>query len=193
LVKARASGRPARTFADAFGLSTVGDLLYHFPRRYEERGSPTDIASLVVGEDVTVQARVRSAQARNFKNRPGALLEAVVEDGSGRTLKLTFFGKNFRSVQWRTQDLVPVGQPVRGHGERLCRGPAAHHPDYDPHRRGQHDGRVRQALIPSTRPPKAAFVADRQHDQRAQDINRRATVAVVAAPNTSSWICPALE
>ncbi len=37
----------------------VGDLVYHFPRRYDERGEHTDIAALAVGEEVTVLAQVQ--------------------------------------------------------------------------------------------------------------------------------------
>jgi ATP-dependent DNA helicase RecG len=97
----------AKLYAAAFGVATVGDLMRHYPRRYEERGKPTDIGSLVIGEDVTVQARVTSARARDFRQRSGAMFEVIVEDASRRTLKLTFFGKSMNAVKWREKDLVP--------------------------------------------------------------------------------------
>ena len=86
-------------------LRTVRDLLFHFPRRYEQRGSFTDIRSLQVDEQVTVQARVLSAKARPMRNRPGFVLEAVVSDDSGGTLTLVFFGK--RSLGWLEKQLTP--------------------------------------------------------------------------------------
>src|SRR5262245_1667399 len=67
LVKAAGFGQAtAKSYSEAFGIHTVRDLVYHYPRRYEERGKPTDIASLVIGEDVTVQARVLSANVREM-------------------------------------------------------------------------------------------------------------------------------
>jgi ATP-dependent DNA helicase RecG len=91
----------AATLDKAFGFRTVGDLLRHYPRRYAQRGELTDIASLRVGEEVTIVARVQSTRLRDFSSRPGGLFEAVVEDGSGKTLSLTFFGKSTRKLEWR--------------------------------------------------------------------------------------------
>jgi ATP-dependent DNA helicase RecG len=96
----------AKLLEKAFGMQTVSDLIHHFPRRYEERGKLTPIASLVQGEEVTVLARVQEAHVRPMKTRPGFTLEAVLSDGSGATLRLTFFGKQKRNVDFRLKDLV---------------------------------------------------------------------------------------
>ncbi|GAA4850118.1 ATP-dependent DNA helicase RecG [Luteimicrobium xylanilyticum] len=74
------------------GLETVGDLVDHVPRRYDEPGRLTDLRSLQVGEHVTVLARVRSASMTRMRSRAGAMLHAVVTDGAGE-LDLTFFAK----------------------------------------------------------------------------------------------------
>jgi ATP-dependent DNA helicase RecG len=84
---------------DKLGVRTVGDLLRHYPRRYDRRGDLTDLASLRVGDEVTVLAEVRSAKVITMKNRPGILLEVAVTDGTG-TLWLTFFNQ-----KWREKDL----------------------------------------------------------------------------------------
>ena len=42
---------------DKLNLTTVGDLLRYYPRKYDQRGKLTDLASLVVGERATVWAR----------------------------------------------------------------------------------------------------------------------------------------
>ena len=80
------------------GLRTVGDLLRHYPRRYARRGELTDLASLRVGDEVTVLAEVRSVNLRKMKNRPGILVEVVVTDGTG-TLGLTFFNQKWREKE----------------------------------------------------------------------------------------------
>ncbi|MGC5168840.1 ATP-dependent DNA helicase RecG [Luteimicrobium sp. DT211] len=74
------------------GLETVGDLVDHVPRRYDQPGRLTDLRSLQVGEHVTVLARVDSATVTTMRSRHGAMLNAVVTDGAGQ-LDLTFFAK----------------------------------------------------------------------------------------------------
>ncbi|QSB13582.1 ATP-dependent DNA helicase RecG [Natronosporangium hydrolyticum] len=86
-------------------LHTVRELLFHLPRRYEQRGSLTDIRSLEADEQVTIQARVLSVRSRRMRNRPGSLLEAVVTDDSGGTITLVFFGKH--SLAWLERALTP--------------------------------------------------------------------------------------
>lgn len=101
----RVLGKGAAKLEQELDLRTVRDLLFHFPRRYEQRGSFTDIKSLRVDEQVTVQAKVLSSRARPMKYRRGFVLEAVVTDGSGGTLTLVFFGK--KPLTWREQQLRP--------------------------------------------------------------------------------------
>lgn len=71
-------------------LHTVGDLLWHLPRRYATRGELTDLASLQPDEQVTVLARVESVTVRPMRRRRGQVMEVVVTDGRDR-LRLTFF------------------------------------------------------------------------------------------------------
>jgi ATP-dependent DNA helicase RecG len=96
--------KTAKGLAAHLELRTVGDLLYHFPRRYEKRGEHTDIAALAVGEQATVLAQVVTSKLRPLRNRPGDLLEVTVGDGAGGVLTLTFFG---RRQQWRQRTLRP--------------------------------------------------------------------------------------
>ncbi len=74
------------------GLTTAGDLLRHYPRRYGKPGEFSDIASLKLKEHVTIMAEVRSTTIRQMRARSGAMLEAIVTDGRD-TLQLTFFAK----------------------------------------------------------------------------------------------------
>ncbi|WP_159809694.1 ATP-dependent DNA helicase RecG [Cellulomonas citrea] len=78
----------ARALA-ALGPRTVGDLLRYYPRRYDDKGTATDLAGLVEGEHVTVIAQVDRAVLRSTRTGK-ALLEAVVGDGV-HELRITFF------------------------------------------------------------------------------------------------------
>ncbi|MFT3799343.1 ATP-dependent DNA helicase RecG [Microbacterium sp.] len=90
--------KTAATFERAFGIRTVAELLTHYPRRYARRGELTPIASLPLGEQVTIVAEVRSVTSRPMKNRKGTIVEAVISDGAG-ALTLTFFGQPWRANQ----------------------------------------------------------------------------------------------
>ncbi|WP_217246747.1 ATP-dependent DNA helicase RecG [Streptomyces sp. AC602_WCS936] len=86
----------AKVMTEHLGLHTVGDLLHHYPRRYEERGQLTHLADLPMDEHVTVVAQVADARLHTFASSKaprgkGQRLEVTITDGSGR-LQLVFFG-----------------------------------------------------------------------------------------------------
>ena len=93
--------RTAKVLARALDAHTVGDLLRHYPRRYEQRGDLTDLASLRDGEHVTVLAQISAVTSRMMKNRRGKLTEVTVTDGRG-TLTLAFFRQ-----PWREKEMKP--------------------------------------------------------------------------------------
>ncbi|WP_405923855.1 ATP-dependent DNA helicase RecG [Streptomyces sp. NBC_00035] len=98
----------AKVMAEHLGLHTVGDLLHHYPRRYEERGQLTHLADLPMDEHVTVVAQVADARLHTFASSKaprgkGQRLEVIITDGSGR-LQLVFFG---HGVHKPHKDLLP--------------------------------------------------------------------------------------
>ena len=121
--------KAAKTLDRALELRTVGDLLRHYPRRYETRGDLTDLASLRDGEYVTVQAEVARVTSRPWRGRRGSILEATVTDGHGM-LVLTFFARGRQD--WREKQLAPgtrglfSGQVSTFRGKRQLA-----HPDYE--------------------------------------------------------------
>jgi ATP-dependent DNA helicase RecG len=133
--------KAAKRLDGALGLLTVGDLLRHYPRRYDKRGELTELAALRDGEHVTVQAEIAAVSVRKMRNRPGTILEATVTDGHGR-LTLTFFGKGRQD--WREKELRPglhglfSGQVSTFKGKRQLS-----HPEYE--LLGTGDGTVRAA------------------------------------------------
>ncbi len=103
--------KSARALEEQLDLRTVRDLLWHFPRRFQERGELTDIVGLSDGDEVTILAEVKSAHVRRMSSRPGHILEAVIWDGSGGRLSLTFFaaptGKGKNLLDWHERRLRP--------------------------------------------------------------------------------------
>jgi ATP-dependent DNA helicase RecG len=102
LAKVPGVNRPlARTLEEAFGYSTVRDLLEHYPRRYLTRGELTDLAHAKTGGEVTLVGTVRNL-ARKQPRRNLRILEVRVADPSGAWV-CTWFNQ-----PWHAQKL-PVG------------------------------------------------------------------------------------
>ncbi|MBU1942967.1 MAG: ATP-dependent DNA helicase RecG [Actinobacteria bacterium] len=64
------------------GVNTVGDLVYHLPRRYLDRSNVTAIGSAAVGEEVTVVGRVSDVDSRSTRTRK-SMLTVTIFDGTG--------------------------------------------------------------------------------------------------------------
>ena len=93
-------GRTAGALERGLGLTTVGDLLRHYPRRYAERGELTAISGLTDGDHVTIVADIASVTARRMRNKRGSLLEVLVSDGTD-SLVITFFNQPWRERELR--------------------------------------------------------------------------------------------
>lgn len=84
----------AKALEKAFGYTTVGEFLWHFPRRYVEVGELTPISELPFDEHVTVVAQVVNVSQRQMHSRRGFIYEVTVNDelsAGGQELKMTFF------------------------------------------------------------------------------------------------------
>ncbi len=121
--------KAAKLLDRALELRTAGDLLRHYPRRYETRGELTDLDSLRDGEYVTVQAEVAKVASRPMRGRRGSIFEATVTDGHGQ-LVLTFFGRGRQD--WREKQLSPGQQGLFSGQVSTFRGKRQlAHPDYE--------------------------------------------------------------
>lgn len=72
------------------GVNTIGDLLYFFPRRYDDYSTLKPINRLEYGDVLTIIATVQSSLVTKIRNRELTRIEVVVSDGTG-FLRLSFF------------------------------------------------------------------------------------------------------
>ncbi len=93
--------RTAAAFVKGLSLTTVGDLLSHYPRRYARRGELTALSQLPIDENVTIVAEVLEVRNRPMRAKRGSILEVTIGDGKG-ILTLTFFNQ-----AWRANELKP--------------------------------------------------------------------------------------
>ncbi|HEX4791012.1 MAG TPA: ATP-dependent DNA helicase RecG [Actinospica sp.] len=82
--------RTAKVVAKEIELATVGDLLRYYPRRYFDRGEPTDLSAVPIDEEITVFAEVEKVTKIPFRGRRGFRLDVRITDGRG-SLLVTFF------------------------------------------------------------------------------------------------------
>ena len=73
-------------------IQSLGDMLYHFPKRYVDYSKLKPINQLSYGDKVTVIGTVQSIYKRSIKSGRTQLVEAIISDGSG-ALKITWFNQ----------------------------------------------------------------------------------------------------
>src|SRR5215813_248774 len=91
------------------GLTTLQDLWFHLPLRYEDRTRLSAIRDMHAGDTVQVEGRVEAIE-RGFRYRPQ--LRIAISDESRRTLLLRFFHFNAAQVSQ-----LAIGARLRCFGE----------------------------------------------------------------------------
>lgn len=79
----------------AKGISTVSDLIFFIPNRYEDRSKVVPIDKAVEGQSVLVRGRVLSGGQSRFFRRGKGLFRILIEDATGR-MELIWF--HYRKV-----------------------------------------------------------------------------------------------
>ena len=79
---------------NSLNIYTIEDLLTYFPRDYEDRSKTKNIADLVNGEEVTIQATVVSEITINRIRKNMTIIKATVEDNTGRCT-ITWFNQTY--------------------------------------------------------------------------------------------------
>ncbi|MCM8788378.1 MAG: DEAD/DEAH box helicase family protein, partial [Candidatus Omnitrophica bacterium] len=74
------------------GISTVEDLLFHFPRRYLDRRQIKKISEIFPGEVVSLKGEVIASEVKRL--RRVSLVKIAVSDGTG-VIFLVFFNQNY--------------------------------------------------------------------------------------------------
>ncbi len=116
-----AAGALLRRAGIRLGFYTVGDLLFHLPRRYDDLREMRRLGDLVWTEDGTVvSARVRVAEVRiepTFRRRVQRTI-ARLEDETG-SIDATWFGRRFIERRLRVGGEIVVSGRVKHFGRRL--------------------------------------------------------------------------
>ena len=83
----------AKSYA-RMGIETIGQLLYHYPRGYEDRANVKPLSECAVGEKSSVILAVATEPRINMIRRGMSLLKFRAYDDSG-SCEITFFNQNY--------------------------------------------------------------------------------------------------
>ncbi len=131
-------GPAAAKHLERMGITTVGALLLHVPRRYVDRRVVTPIGELVPGEEAVVCGTVFSTRVR--RGRRGRILELGVEDATGRCRGLWFRAPVFLARRFHPGTRVRLA----GTPEEQREGPTFVHPEAE----GEDEVRATGRVVP---------------------------------------------
>jgi ATP-dependent DNA helicase RecG len=108
----RGVGEGRARLLETAGLTTVYDLLYFFPFRYEDRRLRVQIADLrKIDRPVTLRGRVVSAGSKISAVRRLKIFEAILDDGTG-TIMVVWFNQPYLADKIKRGDQIAIyGQP----------------------------------------------------------------------------------
>ena len=116
----------AQTLAE-LGMQTLGDMLYYFPRRYEDYSQLKPIKSLWYGEQITVIGTIQSVHTRPIRGGSASIIEAILSDGTG-ALRLSWFNQPWMANRLKEEMQISVSGKVEQYLGRLV----MNQPDWEP-------------------------------------------------------------
>jgi len=131
-IKATYSARLSR-----LGITTVGDLLYHFPHRYDDYSTLKTINRLAYGEETTIIGVIWETEGRKTRGG-GTIIKSIIADASG-TIEASWFNQPYLERQLRAGRRIVLSGKVGEYKGRLT----LQSPSWEPLEREQiHTGRL---------------------------------------------------
>jgi ATP-dependent DNA helicase RecG len=85
---------PSLRRLEKMGIRTVGDLLWHFPARYEDFTKTYTVAELEPGQQATLRGRIEDIRTRHSFRRHMSIVEATIADASG-SIRAVWFNQPY--------------------------------------------------------------------------------------------------
>src|SRR3989344_5233877 len=102
---------------EKLGLFTVGDLIYHFPFRYDDFSTIKPVSETAVGEVVTLRGEIWSI--KNIFTRYGKVLtQAIFNDGEN-SIMLTWFNQSYLTKSIETGQRIQVSGKLNKYKGKL--------------------------------------------------------------------------
>ncbi|MGC1377759.1 MAG: ATP-dependent DNA helicase RecG [Anaerolineales bacterium] len=111
---------------EKLGLRTLGDMLYYFPRRYDDYSLLKPIRNLTYNESVTVVGTVDSIVSRPIRSGKMQIVEVIISDGTG-ALRINWFNQPWMAN--RLSEGMPIS--VAGKIEQYLGRLVLNNPDWE--------------------------------------------------------------
>lgn len=100
------------------GLHTLGDMLYYYPRRYDDYSQLKPIKNLFYGEQVSVIGAVQTVNTRPIRGGKASIVETIINDGTAG-LRLSFFNQPWMANRHKPGDMISVSGKIDQYLGRL--------------------------------------------------------------------------
>ncbi|NMC16510.1 MAG: ATP-dependent DNA helicase RecG [Chloroflexi bacterium] len=125
VTKIRGIGEKQAKNLEKLNVFTIKDLLYLFPRRYDDYSQLKSIQQLRYGEEVTILAKVVDMKSQRT-GRGKLISEVIVSDATGM-LRLIWFNNAYLERNLKVGMFITISGKVEASSGRL----AMFHPDYE--------------------------------------------------------------
>ncbi len=106
------------------GIHSVEDMLYYFPRRYEDRTRFSPVSEVKEGEILSLKVKILSfRERRSFRNRRFSLMEVLAGDESGALMCVWFNQPYLKQYFKPGTDLILYGKIERYAGRLQMSSP----------------------------------------------------------------------
>ncbi len=100
------------------GISTVRDILYHFPARYGDTSSASSVENLVVGESATVFGKITKLETGKTFSSKMSKATATISDETG-SVRVTWFRQPYLAKMLQDGSLVKVTGKLSEYKDKL--------------------------------------------------------------------------
>ncbi|MDP2941403.1 MAG: ATP-dependent DNA helicase RecG [Candidatus Omnitrophota bacterium] len=101
------------------GVNSIEDLLYYFPRRYEDRANFSPIGKLEAGQVCAVQGKILAkGEHQSWRRRGFTITEAMVADASGK-ISCVWFNQPYLKNYFQAGDSLILFGKAELYGKRL--------------------------------------------------------------------------
>ena len=109
---------PHRQALHKLGIHSIGDLVHHFPSRYEAPGNESAIAGLTLGMDAAVTGVLEKLETKKSWKRRIPVSEGYLRDSSGH-IKLMWFNQPYIAKMYMDGTTVRATGKVSGSAGKL--------------------------------------------------------------------------
>ncbi len=122
----RGIGQKQAQLLQKLNLYTVEEMIYYFPRRYDDYSELKFIKDLTYGEEVTILAWVKNLTTFTTRSKKRIIVQALVSDDTG-SIQLMWFNQEYHLRYLRKNMFLSISGKIEQYMGRLV----MYHPDYE--------------------------------------------------------------